>query len=176
MVAGVVEALGVPLSLWWNSEHKKEYEYHEDERINAALQSGDDGTFARIIVINNATHAVWGYKHIFGLTRLNRTTPFLRNPHYLVTTRGLAAIVQRQRIHRQDVTWQRLWCEESWGTRHVIEFVAHCRQPMWVGSFDRMVCNPVGLAREIAAFCGITADDERIQLAASTVKHPCNPA
>ena len=171
MLMHVLRGLGVHIYHWWPENLPQEYEYLEQEQINFVLREHDLDTYKLLTSQQNEEHDVWAYKHIFGLDWLDQTIPTLRNPILVVPTRGIAAIVQRERTW-SDCTWQELFEQHATMERQLIDFIGRCGLPTWVGSFDRMILKPDELVRELADFCGLSPSEEQLEAAKESVLYP----
>lgn len=173
MLVGLVEQLGIPVSAVHPSQPvETEYAVHEDERINRVLLYHDLEGFGRLARENDARWPVWGFKHLYGLEHLHCARMALRNPHYLVTTRDLAAVMQREYPPRAAEPWQVVFRDMIDRFGKVVAFIRLTDAPLCLISYERALRRPEEAVAAIADFCGWQSSEEQLSQAARSIQRP----
>ncbi len=155
MVARILAEAGVFLG-----EAKDEIVY-EDHELARFLEKQDLVRLRRAIAARNLLYDLWGFKkpniHDF-INPKHRS--FFRNPYYIFTFRDPVAIAKRNIVSElfedtmslgQVVKMQAV----------MVKFILRLRHPVLLISYEKALEAPAQCAESIAAFVGLTVDEDR---------------
>jgi len=163
MVAAVIEALGIDLG---PREDMDAFNF-EDQKMQSAYIE----VRAERVKQRNKECDVWGWKDPVGITRVQDTTPLLRNPYVILVSRDPLATIQGElrfdKAHAslglrtlKDITAQtRRW----WNCN--FDFIQDTKLPTLLVSYERAINNPPRFVSEVCDFLSLAPTEEEKQKA-----------
>ncbi len=163
LVSSILNHIGVPLDA-------RPPKYEHVALRDIMLERRGEGLEKEIARLD-AKFPTWGWKLPFLARKLESTAEKLRNPHFILIYKDVAAIGLRKRINREKL---RAAIQSDEASRQedvlrsmrnalqaylrMVEFASAETHPCLIVSFEKSASNKGELVRSVAAFCGIAPE------------------
>lgn len=147
MVAGVLQALGVPMG-------EKLGPVLEDVAISTALESGDVARFEALVGRRNAQYPLWGWKRPAAVDSVGTWLPRVRAPYVVAVFRDPFAIANRNRISMLTDVFPNM----AQAIQHLGKLVDVLRGldcPLLLCSYEKVLADPIAFVRSVDDFLGL---------------------
>jgi hypothetical protein len=160
VIAGCLRALGVSMGI---APHAYKHEW--SPLVRKANSKIDLTQTLQNIQQMNASHPCWGWKFPSDVFHIEKVTPFLRNPGFIVVTRDLTEIALSS-LARQDVPFEISLYEAAMVSQYIVNRVRFWPWPILLVPFAEALREPAMLVEVMCEFLQISpAEGERKQAA-----------
>lgn len=171
MVAGVIAALGVPITA-----HKASVNHEDGDIVRAAqgrdaagrklntTRAQDIGVVRSIIAERNASFDLWGWKDPSADLYIKDVIDDLRSPHFIFVHRDIAAVATSHLALQPESDPLGAIAGPLGRLNRYWQILAELRRPTLMVSYERGRMKPDILAAELAAFIGTEVDDKAAEL------------
>jgi hypothetical protein len=163
-VAGMLSALGVSLGPYAAAP------VFEDLELALAIEVGGEAVARDVIAARNRDYPVWGFKRPGFCRHVQDYHPCLRNPRYVVIYRDALAIAMRSMLSANADLFDALKSAYA-DYSHIQTFLTENKVPALLISYEKLIENPLAIAEQLAAFCGL-APEATARAAASVQRAP----
>jgi hypothetical protein len=172
MIAGILRKVGVFMGDEINEANNEDHGFLAHGGRRAIFfkpeRAGEKADFlahaAKLVRSRNADHDLWGWKDPIAAHYISDLNPQLRNPVFIVVTRDLGAIAQREHIEEEGagppsraLSYLKFACEEY---VMIADFIGARARPTLLVSYERALRAPAALGRAIAEFVGVTPSQD----------------
>lgn len=171
MVAGVVAALGVPITA-----HEASVNYEDGDIVHAAqgrdaagrklntTRAQDIRAVRGIIAARNASFDLWGWKDPSADLYIRDVIGDLRSPHFIFVHRDIAAVATSHLALQPESDPLDAIAVPLGRLNNYWQILAELRRPTLMVSHERGRMKPDVLAAELAAFIGADVDEKAAEL------------
>ena len=169
-VAGIVRNLGIPMGQDIDDASNEDLEFRSHAGDRSIFGSGRvDGrgrqfltSVGEIIDARNRSNRIWGWKDPISAEYISDVHQKLRNPHFVIVFRDIAAISQREAAAENESGGGRflaysLNAQSLYG--RAIRFISETGYPDIAVSYERFLRYPSEGSQSIAKFLGFSGKD-----------------